>query len=343
MLLINIYRQIGVIIVTTSNRPPEDLYLNGLNRDRFLPFIPLLRKHCDVFNLQARDFRQEQNFSDTEIPTDIVYIIEHDNHEDKIVSEFRRRCPDSIEENLVLKVSDLRSITVPLYRGQEAYFRFSNLCGPQSSDSERQGKVEVSLGTEAFMVLAKRFHTIWISEVPQFDASNENDGRLRSFILLIDVLYERNVKLYIGSKIPMLRLFGMVGVVKAADEFQQKISMRYPCFVEFRSAISEPVSKDAFAKLVSNLGMAERASMLLFEAMLPSDETTLSAQRIWDICENHKNLLQGLPPSTRCLYRFDTRDDSILENEFVCSRALSRLFHMSSYSYQQQHRERFLK
>lgn len=333
----------GVTVICTSNRPPDDLYLNGLNRERFLPFIPLLKANCDIFHLQAKDFRQGYNFTNASEAIDKVYFCESGDQEEPFLSEFRKRCTGEIVEDAVVKVSELRKVIVPLSDGKQAFFRFSNLCGSSVVSGETQTKMEISLGTEAFIAIANTFHTIWISQVPQFDASNETDGRLRSFILLIDVLYEMNTKVYISSHIPMLKLFGVVGIVKVAEEFNKKWTNKYKSFEKSHNSLPEKFSKEEFIKLAMDLGMSKGASNLLFEAMIPPDNAELGTQRIFDICENHTNLLNGLPATSSSLYRFDSKDESILENEFVCFRTMSRLFHMSSGNYHEAHRMRYLE
>ncbi|GBE59258.1 AFG1 family protein [Babesia ovata] len=334
--------QMGVVVICTSNRPPEDLYQGGLNRERFLPFIPLLKSYCDVFNLQAHDFRQEHNFSDSSERVQRVYYFDPKDDGNALTNDFRGGGEAaSIVENEVMKVSELRSITVPLSKGGEAFFRFSNLCGSSTTAASNNDKVEVSLGTEGFIALAERFHTIWISQVPQFDASNHMDGRLRSFMLLIDVLYERNTKLLIASKVPLLQLFGMTGIVKVAEDFQNRLYTRYVSVDKLCSEFPANLSKAEFIKLGGSLGLPSSRTNLFFNAILAPGEDSVSARRVWDICENHRLLLQGNPPATPHLYRFDIRDESVMENEFVCSRALSRLFHMCSGNYLQQHHKRF--
>ncbi|GFE53025.1 AFG1 family protein, putative [Babesia ovis] len=325
----------GVVVVCTSNRPPDDLYSGGLNRDRFLPFIPLLKSHCDLFNLQAHDFRQEQNFVKSSGDVEQVYFVNPDN--DTLLETFKNRVRGKLEQDKLIKVSDLRSVKVPFCSGKEAYFRFGNLCGSGGND----GKVQVSLGTEGFVVLSKTFHTFWISRVPEFDASNETDGRLRSFMLLIDVLYERNIKLFMSAKVPLLRLFGMVGILKIAENFQVNLMKTYASSGHFCTAFPQPFTREGFQKMSCDLGLSPGASLLLFDAILPPGSVSVESQHIWDVCENHRRLLRGLPPTSSHLYRFDVRDDSVQENEFACSRALSRLFHMSSGSYLQQHRDLF--
>ncbi|CDR97190.1 ATPase, AFG1 family protein, putative [Babesia bigemina] len=334
--------QMGVVVICTSNRPPEDLYQGGLNRERFLPFIPLLKSHCDVFNLQAHDFRQEHNFSDSSSNVQRVYYFDPKDDENALMTAFRGdNNATSIIENDVVKVSELRSITVPLSKGGEAFFRFPNLCGSSNTSAGSNDKVEVSLGTDGFIALAERFHTIWISQVPQFDASNHMDGRLRSFMLLIDVLYERQTKLLLASKVPLLQLFGRTGIVKVAEDFQSRLYRRYASVEEFCNEFPASLSKDEFMKLGDSLGMSSGHTGLFFNAVHAPDEESVGARRIWDICENHRLLLHGKPPATPHLYRFDIRDENVMENEFVCSRALSRLFHMCSGNYLQQHHERF--
>ncbi|EDO07957.1 ATPase AFG1 family protein [Babesia bovis T2Bo] len=329
--------KMGIVVICTSNRPPDDLYLGGLNRDRFLPFIPLLKTQCDLFNLQAHDFRQQGNHIQPGTDIDRVYFVNPEDSDEQAFLAFKScNSRQPIEADRLLKISELRSLKVPFCSGKEAYFRFSTLCG--SGDSVDQGKKEVSLGTEAFVVLAKTFRSIWVSQVPQFDASNSTDGRLRSFMLLIDVLYEHNTRLVLSAKVPLLRLFGMVGVVKIAEEFQLKLTKVYLSTYDLSVKYGHQLDRDGFKQLGTSLGISDVQAGLLFDAMLLPSAETLAVERLWDICENHRLLMRGQECKTTHLYRFDVKDESAQENEFMCSRALSRLFHMSSAAYLQAHR-----
>tara|TARA_A100001391_G_scaffold121565_2_gene82873 strand:- start:268 stop:1416 length:1149 start_codon:yes stop_codon:yes gene_type:complete len=173
----------GVVVVATSNIPPEKLYWNGLNRQLFEPFIDLLTAHTDVFNLDAdTDYRRER------LDAQDVYKIgtgpdvdgEMDGLFDHLTGGAEPK-PDAIE-------SLGRVIAVPAQAMGVARFDFADLC-------------ERPLGARDYLKLANRFHTLMIDHVPVFNRLRSDAAK--RFILLVDTLYDRGVKLGASFAAPL--------------------------------------------------------------------------------------------------------------------------------------------
>lgn len=191
----------GVVVVATSNIPPERLYWNGLNRQLFLPFIDLLRTHAEVVNLDAAtDYRRERldaqdvyRFGEgPEVRAAMDALFAH-------LTGGAEAEPETIE-NLG------RVITVPVQAMGVARFSFADLC-------------EKPLGARDYLKLAKRYHTIVIDGVPVF--SKLKSDAAKRFILLVDTLYDRGVKLAASFAAP---LEALARDEKTAFEFQRCLS-----------------------------------------------------------------------------------------------------------------------
>lgn len=173
----------GVVVVATSNIPPEKLYWNGLNRQLFLPFIDLLESHAEVFNLNAEtDYRRQK------LDTEDVYTFgtgaETDAAMDALFSHLAGGAspkPDAIE-NLG------RIISVPAQAMGVARFDFSELC-------------DRPLGARDYLKIANSYHTLMIEHIPVF--SKLKSDASKRFILLIDTLYDRGVKLAASFAAPL--------------------------------------------------------------------------------------------------------------------------------------------
>jgi cell division protein ZapE len=191
----------GVVLVATSNVVPDRLYENGLNRDLFLPFIKLLKEHATIASLPAaRDYRREK-FSGRE-----VYAFgTRDEVREKMdalwlaITGGEPGEPTSIE-------SIGRQIRVPLAAMGAARFDFSDLC-------------EKPLGARDFVRLSHAFDSFVIDGVPQFDRLKSDAAK--RFILLVDTLYDRGVKLAASFAVPLEEL-GKDD--KTAFEFERTIS-----------------------------------------------------------------------------------------------------------------------
>ena len=168
----------GVTIVTTSNRCPADLYLNGLNREHFLPFIALVEQRLDVVALNGPvDYRRDRlGAQDTWlVPNGAAATAQ-------LSAAFFRLTDHEVTEPI--PSDDLavqgRTLHVPKALKGVAVFSFKRLCG------EARGAAD-------YLAVARRFHTVVLVGIPVLGPENRNEAA--RFVQLIDALYEHNVKL----------------------------------------------------------------------------------------------------------------------------------------------------
>ena len=165
----------GVVIVTTSNRPPQDLYKDGLNRGAFLPFIALLRDKMDVVELTGpSDYRQHR------LAGAQVYFTPA-GHEAKaaIGAIWADLTGGAAAAPLRLPVNG-RVVEVPGFANGVGRASFWELCGRP-------------LGPADFLAIAAAVRVLILEDVPQLSASNYNEAK--RFVTLIDALYEGRVRL----------------------------------------------------------------------------------------------------------------------------------------------------
>jgi len=178
----------GVVLVMTSNMPPARLYEGGLQRERFLPAIALLNRDLDVLQIGAgSDYRQRQLQS---APT---YLHTSDPATPaRMVALFQRLAgTEAVDRAATMNIED-RPIETLCHAGGMAWFRFSALCdGPRSSDD--------------YIAIARRLHTVFLSDVPVFDGGNDDPAR--RFIALIDELYDQHVRLVISAAVEPDQLY----------------------------------------------------------------------------------------------------------------------------------------
>lgn len=169
----------GVTLVVTSNRIPDDLYKNGLQRERFVPAIDLIKQHTRVVHLDGKTDHRiallEQH--------DTYYTPITENTENELTARMASLAPGRISENSVITVLK-RSIQTRMLADEIAWFDFNALC-----DAPR--------AAPDYIELAREYHTILLSNVPVMNESV--DDKARRFIYLIDELYDRRVKLIISA------------------------------------------------------------------------------------------------------------------------------------------------
>jgi cell division protein ZapE len=169
----------GVTLVTTSNVPPQELYKDGLQRQRFLPAIESLLRHVDVIHLDGGvDYRLRQL---ERAPT---YLDSNrDDAAAALAERFAALAGGAAQGPGEIRVEGRVLHAVALSK-DIAWFEFSELCdGPRSQND--------------YIELARLFHTIVIAHIPRFDAFAENAAR--RFIMLIDELYDRGVKIVVSA------------------------------------------------------------------------------------------------------------------------------------------------
>ena len=175
-------REEGVTVVTTSNRPPRDLYKDGLNREHFLPFIALIESDLDVMELNGPvDYRLERLAG-----MDTWHTPLGPEATAQVREAFYRLTdypPEDAEHvpSAELDVGGARTLHVPKSLKGVAVFSFKRLCG------EPRGAAD-------YLAVAQAYHTVIVVGIPRM-GPDEKDLAAR-FVTLIDALYENNVKLF---------------------------------------------------------------------------------------------------------------------------------------------------
>jgi cell division protein ZapE len=165
----------GIVVVATANVPPDELYKDGLNRALFLPFIAMLNARMDAVRLAARtDFRLEK------LAGQPVWYVPDDVKADAALDQAWRRLSGGERGNALEIPLKGRSIHVPRAFMGVARFTFRDLC-------------EEPLAAADYLRIARQFHTIILDHVPAMTYDNRNAAK--RFIILIDTLYDMNVKL----------------------------------------------------------------------------------------------------------------------------------------------------
>lgn len=168
-----------VVVVTTSNVPPRDLYRNGLNRALFVPFIGLIEQHMEVVELlAAKDYRLEK------LAGRPLYFTPADGRAkaemDRVWAELTGGQPGA---PVALDVKG-RKLKVPQAAMGVARFPFADLC-------------EQPLGTVDYLALAHKFHTVMIDSIPVLAPAQRDVAR--RFVNLIDTLYDGRVGLIVSA------------------------------------------------------------------------------------------------------------------------------------------------
>ncbi|MDU8910722.1 cell division protein ZapE [Aestuariicoccus sp. MJ-SS9] len=163
----------GCVVVTTSNRVPDDLYKDGLNRQLFLPFIALLKERLVVHELASdRDHRQDR------LAGAQVYFHPNDAAARGEIEKIWSELTHDTEETLTLHVQG-REVELPRYHNAVARASFYELCGR-------------ALGPADYLMLADAVRVLIIEDIPRLSRQNFNEAK--RFVTLIDALYEARVR-----------------------------------------------------------------------------------------------------------------------------------------------------
>lgn len=190
----------GVGFVTTSNFRPDDLYPNGLHRDRILPAIALLKDKLEVISVDnGTDYRRRT------MEQVKLYHTPLGPQADADMDEAFSRLAESRDEDPVLQIEH-REIRARRKAGGVVWFDFKTLCGGPRSQND-------------YLELASQFHTVLLSDVPRMAARNASEAR--RFTWLVDVLYDRRVKLIVSAQVPPEALYTEGAL---AHEFPRTVS-----------------------------------------------------------------------------------------------------------------------
>lgn len=170
----------GVGFVTTSNFRPDDLYPGGMHRDRILPAIALLNEHLEVLSVDnGTDYRRRT------MEQVNLYHTPLGSKADEEMLETFNRLAESKDENPVLQIES-RQIHARRKAGGVVWFDFKTLCGGPRSQND-------------YLEIATQFHTVVLSNVPAMPPRMASEAR--RFTWLIDVLYDRRVKLIMSAEV----------------------------------------------------------------------------------------------------------------------------------------------
>lgn len=191
----------GISIVMTSNWPPDDLYKGGLQRDRFLPFIKLIKERMEVLPLDGPTDYRSRKFKETS-----VYFFPLGTESTERAEGLFQSLTEGADPSSDLVTVKGRTIQVPLAARGTARFSFAQLC-------------ERPLGAEDYLAIAKRYHTVFVENVPHLGYDRRNEAK--RLMTLIDVLYDNHRN-----------------VVMTAEEMPQKIYSGQDHAFEFQRTVS---------------------------------------------------------------------------------------------------------
>jgi cell division protein ZapE len=175
-----------VSIVTTSNFHPDELYPNGLHRDRILPAIALLKSHLEVINVDAGTDYRRRTLEDMNL-----YLTPLNEDTEAALTKAFESLSEAKDEDRKLMIEH-RALYARRRAGGVVWFDFATLCGGPRSQND-------------YLELASQFHTVILSDVPEMPVRLASEAR--RFTWLVDVLYDRRVKLIISAAVPAEQLY----------------------------------------------------------------------------------------------------------------------------------------
>ena len=191
----------GVSLVATSNIAPERLYWNGLQRERFIPAIKLIEKHCQIVNLD--------NGIDYRLRTLEQADIFHCPHDEEAIANLNNSFDHlATEEMPSASIIDIEHRAVQTVRCAEGvvWFSFKAICETARSQTD-------------YIEISRCYQTVMVSEIPQLAA--KDDAATRRFISLVDEFYDRHVNLMITASVELEQLY--IGQL-LAFEFKRTLS-----------------------------------------------------------------------------------------------------------------------
>ena len=182
MILGNLFKKIfdaNIKVIFSSNIKINDLYKDGLQRDQFIPFIKVLKKKCfEQVLIIKKDYRKSQNKNN-----DQFFYPLNEKTNFKINKLFRELTKNKVKQDKILLIKGRNFLIKNYYEGISR-FDFNDLCNKD-------------IGAEDYIKIAESCKYILIENLPNFDSNNSNQQK--RFITLIDIIYEKKIKLTISS------------------------------------------------------------------------------------------------------------------------------------------------
>ena len=176
----------GVGLVTTSNFRPDELYPDGLHRDRILPAIDLLNERMEVINVDHGVDYRRRTLQDVKL-----YHTPLGAAADAAMAAAFARLASGPDQDPVLHI-EAREIRARRRAGGVVWFDFRTLCGGPRSQND-------------YLEIASQFHTVLLSDVPHMPVRMASEAR--RFTWLVDVLYDRRVKFILSAEVPPEQLY----------------------------------------------------------------------------------------------------------------------------------------
>jgi len=177
----------GVSLVATSNIPPENLYRNGLQRERFLPAIEAIKQHCEIINLD--------NGIDYRLRTLEQADIFHTPHDQEAIANlnnsFNQLATEIMSDGTTIEIEHRAVKTIRCAEGI-VWFSFKEICETARSQTD-------------YIEISRCYQTVIVSEIPQLETKDAS--ATRRFISLVDEFYERHVNLMITAEVELEDLY----------------------------------------------------------------------------------------------------------------------------------------
>jgi cell division protein ZapE len=178
----------GMILVATANTIPDELYLDGLHRERFLPAIDLIKQHCDDMCLDdRRDYRLGRDAR----PEAYFYPVNTDNTASTF-AQFKAMADGAVIDEIGEINIQQRFIPYVKRAGRAVWFEFNVICNLPRSQLD-------------YLEIAEQFDTVCVSHVPAIGA--DEPARIILFIRFVDVMYDQGIRLILLAHVPLEELY----------------------------------------------------------------------------------------------------------------------------------------